>query len=309
MNNFNFNNYNSNRANIMKQLSVFFRSKSVLPKLMFVNFAIWIFISFLNVIGYLFNKEGLVFVFTMKYFAIPSNIEILITKPWTIITYMFLHIEFFHILFNMMWLYWFGLIFLEFLSQKKLFFTYILGGISGAVFYVVAYNIFPAFSNTLINSMALGASASVFAIVFAVSFYSPNYVINLLFLGKVKIIYIALVSIVMDVFMISSSNAGGHIAHIGGAFYGLCFALVLKKNFRFDLSALRNILTIFKPEKKFKYKNVSNNKRVFTDDEYNIQRALKQKRMDEILDKISKHGYDKLTKEEKEFLFQVSKKS
>ena len=130
---------------------------------------------------------------------------------------MFMHGSFTHILFNMLWLFWFGQIFLQYLNSRQLLSVYLMGGISGAILFVLFYNIFPVYSNSLVLATTIGASGSVMAIVTAISFYVPNYSINLLLIGRIKIIYIAVALFVMDFFKIDSSNSGGHIAHIGGA--------------------------------------------------------------------------------------------
>jgi hypothetical protein len=171
---------------------------------------------------------------------------------------------------------------------------------------------FPKFEEIYQHSVALGASASVMAIVVAISFYVPSYRINLLLIGPVKIFYIALISIVLDVLMIKSSNSGGHLAHLGGALWGF-FSVYLLKN-RIDVSSVfskfsfSGVKNLYRRSRKTKFKNVFTNTRVKTDEEYNYEKKLNQKRIDEILDKISKSGYDNLTRQEKEFLFKTSRK-
>jgi membrane associated rhomboid family serine protease len=230
---------------------------------------------------------------------LPADINNFLSKPWTIITYMFTHSELLHILFNMLWYFWFGKIFIDYLGSKKLLNVYILGGIWGAIFFILSFNIFPVFSEYLPYARALGASASVLAIVVAISFYIPNYTLNLLFFGQVKIKYIAIISIIIDLLSIPAENSGGHIAHLGGAFYGMIYGLMLKTNSKF----LKIPKLKFKKKKSFK-KNV----RFMTDDEYNYEKAKHQKEIDRILDKISKYGYSSLTDKEKETLFNESKK-
>jgi len=212
----------------------------------------------------------------------------------------------------MLCLYWFGRIFLEYLNERQLLTTYIIGGLAGAVFYILSYNLFPKFEDSYRQSVALGASASVMAIVVAISFYVPNYRINLLFIGPVKIIYIALISIVMYWLLIKSSNSGGNLTHIGGALWGFFFIYMLKN--RIDVSSIFSIFSIkrisnpFKRNKKAKFKKVYTNTRVKTDEEYNLEKKMNQQKIDEILDKISKTGYENLSKQEKELLFRTSRK-
>jgi hypothetical protein len=212
----------------------------------------------------------------------------------------------------MLWLYWFGKIFLEFLKSRQLLLIYLLGGISGGLLYMLFYNIFPVFEKSLNLSYALGASASVMAIVTAISFYVPGYSIHLLFIGKIRIFYIALFLFVLDFFMIKSENAGGHIAHIGGALFGLSYILASRKGMNFSgifgTSRLKKFFRRLRRGKlKAEYNNTSTTSgRPLSDDDYNIRKAQRQKIIDDILDKISKSGYESLTFEEKEILFKSS---
>lgn len=296
-------NYNYQKNNIISQIKGLYRSKPALVNLIVINIAVWLLINIFEVLSYLFNKQGFAYALALNYGAVPSNLNVLLTKPWTIFSYMFLHIEFLHLLFNMLWLYWFGILFVQFLGEKKLYLTYVISGLTGALFFIIAYNIFPAFSEIRQHSTALGASASVLGIVVAIAFYMPDYELNLMFFGRVKIKYIAIFTLLMDLLLIKSSNPGGHLAHLGGAFWGFIYVLFLKKNWSESNAFFKRILKIFKKSEKFKYKKVYTNQRVVSDEEYNARRAERQKKTDEILDKISKYGYDRLSKEEKEFLF------
>jgi hypothetical protein len=205
----------------------------------------------------------------------------------------------------MLWLYWFGTIFLQFLDQRKLVAVYLIGGICGAFLYILSFNVFPAFTGILNESIAIGASASVMAVVVAIAAYSPDYSINLFLLGRIKIKYMALAIFVLTSFMDFSTNSGGKLAHIGGAIFGYVYAMKLRQGR--DLGKGMNKIidffaTLFKPRKKLKvtYKRPSN------DYEYNKVKADRQTKINEILDKISKGGYDSLTKEEKNTLFRES---
>ncbi len=251
--------------------------------------------------------------FLVAWLAVPASLPELIARPYTLITYMFLHFDFLHILFNMLWLFWFGQIFLQYLNQRQLVFTYITGGVAGASLYILFYNIFPAFAQDLATAVALGASASVLAVVVAISFWVPNYTMHLLFIGPVRIKYIALATVIIDFFMIRSGNAGGHIAHLGGAFWGWVFILLMRSK-QIDLSAylslrpLARFRNLFTLRKKAKFRNIYYSDRPLTDEEYNQQKADLQKKTDKILDKIKHSGYESLTREEKEFLFDRSRK-
>jgi membrane associated rhomboid family serine protease len=301
-------NFNNQQQNPLNELKNFFRSKNLLVKLIIINSVVWLLLMFLEVLFDLFNSS-----FTeiaVEWLAVPASVSNLMVKPWTLLTYMFLHVDFWHILFNMLWLYWFGKIFSEYLNERQLLSTYLLGGIAGGVFYILSFNIFPKFQDAYLQSIALGASASVMAIVVSISYYVPNYRIYLLFFGPVRIIYIALFSIILDVIMIRSSNSGGHLAHLGGAMWGFFFITMLKKGidmsrWLFYLDINRFIQRLKRP-KKSSFRNVHSNKRPVSDDDYNLWKKQNQEKIDGILDKISRSGYESLTKEEKEFLFHNS---
>ena len=299
------------RTNPLEEIKVFFRQKSTLSQLILINIIVWIAIRILDAIFFLFASPDISIL--IQWLAVPADLGAFITRPWSILTYMFLQYDFFHILFNMLWLFWFGKIFTEYLSSKQLLSTYILGGFSGGFLYIIAFNVFPAFQEVLPHSIALGASASVMAIVVAIAFYVPDFTINLLFLGRIKIIYIAIAYFIIDFIMINSGNAGGHIAHIGGALWGFMYIRLLKKGNDmskiFDKLNLKRFSNFFLKNKKTKFRNVyTNNSRPMTDEDYNFDKAKKQEEIDKILEKISKSGYSSLTKKEKEFLFKVSNK-
>jgi len=306
------------QVSLFERVKIFFGKREVLPGLILANVAIWLTSVLVRNFAFLFsspesasigNYKHLVTEWIMNSFAVPANTEVLMVKPWTLFTYMFLHTDFMHILFNMLWLWWFGVIFIQYLSQRQLLGTYIFGGLLGALLYIAAFNFFPVFELARVSSVALGASASVLAIVVAIAFYVPDFTVNLLFLGQIKIKYIALFTIFIDLLMLSSGNAGGHIAHIGGALWGFAYAKMLPGN---DPTRIFNVffgkkLNFLKKTGKKNFK-VHQGGRTTTDEEYNRYKILKQQKIDSILDKISRSGYDSLTKEEKELLFSSSQK-
>lgn len=287
--------------NIIDEIKESFKKGSVLTRLIYVNIGVFLFLRIINVFFFLLNKD-----FSMvNWLALPADIHQLAYKPWTLVTYMFLHFDFFHILFNILWLYWLGKIFLFYFNEKQLLGVYLLGGFVGGIFYIAAYNLFPAFANS--NAILLGASASVVAIVIAVAMWAPNHTINLMFIGPIKMKYIALVGLTMYVIGIASSNSGGNLAHLGGAFFGMIFVLKYRKNK--DLTkGLSNIIDriakLFKQKQKIK---ITYKGKAVDDIEYNRQRNLKQEDVNRVLEKISKSGYDSLTKDEKELLFKMGK--
>jgi membrane associated rhomboid family serine protease len=289
---------------IADEIKQSFKSGSTLTKLIYINLAVFLVVKLIGVFYFLFKiDDGFSLV---NWLAVPADLTNLIQKPWTIFTYMFLHEDFLHILFNVLWLYWFGQIFLHYFDQKKLVSVYLLGGIAGAFIYILTFNIFPVFADILPISSALGASASVIAIVIAVSVYAPNHTIHLLFIGPVRLKYIALITILIDVISIASTNAGGHLAHLGGAMFGYFYILQLKRGnniTRFFDRFMDWLFSIFKPKPKIKITY----KRPVNDIEYNKANAQKQAEIDKILDKIAQSGYESLTKKEKEVLFKNSK--
>jgi membrane associated rhomboid family serine protease len=283
-----------------------FRDGSNLTKLIYINIAVFILITVVAVVGFLLNNP-LVSETALNIFSVPSSFNALIVKPWTIVTYMFLHKDIWHILFNMLWLYWFGRIFLEYLDQRKLVAVYLLGGISGALLYILSFNIFPAFSGVVAESVAIGASASVMAIVIAIAAYVPDYTVQLFLFGRIKIKYMALAIFILTSIMDFSVNSGGKLAHIGGALFGYLYTLNLRQG-RDIGKGINKILdffaTIFKPRKKLKVTH----KKAADEYEYNRIKVEHQSSINIILDKISKGGYDSLTKEEKATLFKESQK-
>lgn len=291
---------------IWTKLKYTFKTGSALTRLIYVNAGVYIAYLLLRLIFMLFDLQ--IDNPIISYGAIPSDFEALAQKPWTAFSYMFVHQDFFHILFNLLWLYWMGQIFLSYLDGKKLLSVYLLGGISGALFYVLAYNTFPAFKN--ISGLAIGASASVYAITFAIAYLVPNYTLRLFLFGPVKLKYLAVIPLVIDILSIPAGNAGGKIAHLGGAAFGLLFSIQYSKGKDFTgwfQKLINSIQKLFKPKSNLK---VTYSKKTSTIEQaYRDQKAYNQKEVDRILDKIAKSGYKSLTKEEKETLFKMSQKN
>lgn len=282
-----------------------FEGGDVLMKLIYINVSVFLLIRILSLGLFLFDIDPLGF---LVYLQVPSDITLLLKRIWTLVTYMFTHYDFMHILFNMLWLYWFGQIFLRFLNERQLGGLYILGGIAGGLLFVFAYNFFPIFTSRINPSFLMGASASVMAIVFAISFYQKDYEIQLLLIGKIKLIYLALFTLGVDLLAITSTNAGGHIAHIGGALLGIWFALRIKKGK--DLTKPINKLLDFvvnlgkrKPIMRVTYQN-----RAESDLEYNTRKRVNTDEINAILDRLRQSGYESLSQDEKRKLFDASKK-
>ena len=294
---------------IIDDLKHQYKTGTALIKFIFINVAVFILVHLIGLLIFFFTGvSGSSMV--AYWLALPADFGQLILKPWSIITYMFLHEGFLHIAFNMLILYFGGQIFLQFLNAKKLIGTYILGGISGGLLFILTFNIFPVFNEIVSGALALGASASVMAVLIAIAAYVPNYTVKLMLLGNVKLKYIALFYVIMDIISIPQGNAGGHIAHLGGAFFGFYFIYRLRngKDITVGVNRLLNYIAhLFSSKRKMKvvYKNPGKTK---SDVAYNAQKAANQQKIDAILDKISKSGYDSLSKEEKAILFDASKK-
>jgi hypothetical protein len=209
----------------------------------------------------------------------------------------------------MLYLYWFGKIFLQYFNPRQLLGVYFMGGLAGALLYIVSYNFFPALYQFVPSAIMLGASASVMAILFAVARYAPNFRVHLIFLGPVKLIHIALVLFAIDLISIPSmQNTGGHLAHIGGALFGLFYTSQYRKGKDLTLRFNRlmdSFVSLFSSRSKMKVTH-SRTRRPMSDMEYNASKRRRQKDIDRILDKIKASGYDSLTKQEKEDLFNAS---
>ena len=232
--------------------------------------------------------------------------EDLLYKPWSIITYAFLHQGIFHIFFNMLILYYFGNYFLIYFTPKRLLNFYFLGAIAGALVYLISYNFFPVFAGVG-RSYMLGASASVMAILVGIATKVPNLGVRLILIGTVKLWHIAAVFIVLDLVRMPMGNAGGHLAHLGGALLGYLYVKQLDKGN--DIGAWWESLSdrfvgmFSSSSKKKPFRTVHRNTTSRKTTAKKQDKGDKQKRIDTILDKISKSGYDSLSKDEKDFLF------
>jgi len=292
---------------ILDDIKQSFKEGSLLTKIIYINLAVFILVNLLSSFAFLFSTTAPNLV---SWFSVPAHLPSLIVKPWTPITYMFLHEGFLHLLFNLLYLYFGGRIFQDLLGEKRLVSTYILGGLSGAFLYILFYNIFPVFSDALPYARALGASAAVLAIIVAIATKVPNYAVNLIFIGAVKLKYIAIFLVVLDLISFQDGNAGGHLAHLGGALFGFFYIKQLNRGRDWSLwyfAWINAIKSIFKKSSKKKIKVVYKNRgpRKKSGKKVNDEQEL----VDHILDKISKSGYDSLTKEEKDILFKASQKN
>ncbi|MEO9482611.1 MAG: rhomboid family intramembrane serine protease [Ekhidna sp.] len=246
---------------------------------------------------------------------LPAEVGSFLLQPWSLVTYFFTHYDFFHILFNMLFLFWFGRIIQEFLNSKRVISLYVLGGLAGGLLYMFMYNFIPFYADRVSEAMMLGASAGVFAIVVGAAVFMPNYTFFLMFIGPVKIKYIAIFYVFMSFIGSTGANAGGEIAHLGGAFIGWLYITQLNKGTDLGgwvISFISFFKSMFKPQPKIKVTHRSGNRRPTkkeakaksTDTSSNTPQA----EIDAILDKISEKGYESLSKDEKQKLFNASKK-
>ena len=307
-------------AGFIDNLRSRYAAATVPVRFVMVNVAVFVIVRVLALVCLLFAVDAMP---AIELLEMPSDPVKFLHQPWSVISYMFLHYDVMHILFNMLWLYWFGAMFHQIFGTRRFVGLYFLGGIGGALLYMLAYNVLPLFSST--EGLLLGASASVLAIVAATAVRQPDYKVGLLFFGQISLKWIAIVTIFIDVISIGSSNAGGHIAHLGGALTGAAFALADRRGT--DITAWFNraidlIVNLTRRRPRVKVGNFHNSpftrtkQQPRTDKQQyerdngrrNSMTPAEEAEMDEILKKIKLSGYASLTAEEKRRLFEVSKR-
>ena len=296
-------------GNFISDLKNGFKRGSISLQFIYINVGVFVVTTLVSVFLMLFNlsNAGL-----FQVLELPAYVPNFLVQPWSLFTYMFLHADALHLLFNMLWLYWFGQLFLGIFSARHLRGLYILGGLCGGLLYMLAFNVFPYFQNHIYGSWLLGASASVLAIVVATAVREPEYRVNFMFVGAVRLKYVALFMVITDLLFMTSGNGGGHIAHLGGALAGWWFAASLRKGH--DVTKwINNVFDWvnggfrFKiPARKPKMKATKGGKNA--DYDYNAQKKRQSEEIDRILDKLKKSGYSSLTTEEKKRLFDASKR-
>ncbi len=290
----------------MSILRNFLRKPAQLEQLVILNIVVFILLKLFYTGLFLFRMDTVSYENVIRNLAVPAQAAKLLHTPWTLITYMFIHESFMHILFNMLWLYWMGKIFSEHLGSGRVLGVYLFGGISGAVLYITAYNIFPAFRDVIPYSYTIGASAGILAIVVATATLLPNFRINLLFIGPVALKYFAGFTLLLDLLSIGEGNAGGHIAHLGGALFGYIYIIFFRRGTDITgwFGSFLARINIFHPSSG--YMKIVHRKNE-TDEEYLGRKKSREETIDAILDKISQSGYDSLTRKEKEILFKASR--
>jgi len=284
---------------------------NVVTRLVIINIAVFVAVNLLRLTFYLFNA-GVIPPFYhdfLHFFSVSSSLMHNLTHPWVFVTSIFLHEDFWHLLWNMLFLYWFGRIVGDMIGDRKVFPIYLLGGIVGCVAFWGSAQLI----GDDVTGYALGASGGVMAIVVAAGMIAPDYIMSLLFIGEVRLKFIVAALVLLDLFALGGPNTGGHFAHLGGVFMGWLFVFQLQNGRDLSIginSTLDRIKSYFDSEKapvvkakearmvvKRNYKKTASE--VFSDDEI-------QERVDIILEKIKKKGYEHLTQEEKEFLNKAS---
>jgi membrane associated rhomboid family serine protease len=268
----------------------FFKSGRPVMFYIVLNVAVFIIISLITAISSNMGYGDLFEMLVEYHLAFPSSVYLWLPHFYTLLTHQFIEVSFFHLLFNMLWLYLMGQLLMDFIKSRQFHFIYLLGGIAGALFFG-AYNLIPQATPSAANATLMGASAAVMAIFAALTTLVPNYSLRLMFVGNIKVKYLFLFYLIPDIIGISQGNVAISISHFGGALFGFAYVKTLQNGT--DLSAIlkkKPKLKVVKNENPKPGKNVVN-----------------QKEIDAILDKISKAGYDQLSKDEKETLFKASK--
>ena len=297
-------------VDILNQIKQSYKNGDILTRLIFVNVGIYLsIVAFRTIFGLFTTVSVRQFDDTVvEYLGAPYNdFTQLIYKFYTIITHMFLHIEFYHILSNMILLYFLGRIFLSYFTPKRLLGLYFLGGLMGITLLEVILAISPNFPN---SSYAYGASAAVTAIVLGICLHAPKVEVRIFGIIPVKLLWLGIGIVLLDFIRMMDGNTGGHIAHIGGALAGYLFASAEKQGKDITKSinsVISSIVNLFKHKSKMKVVYSQENVKNMTDDEYNKNKVYTQKEIDKILDKISASGYESLTKKEKKDLYNFSK--
>lgn len=291
--------------NLIQEIKFQLRSGTMTNRLIIVNVSVFLLILLVKKSFLLYNIDPRTSDEWIHHLLdLNSSLPAFIRAPWGLFTSIFTHEQFGHLLFNMLFLYFSGRFFEQYFSRKKLWLTYLFGGICGGILELLANNLFPALQGT--NVVILGASGSIMAIFTALAFYQPNLQVQLFGIFPIRIYFLALFFLFKDLINIGTDDQIAHFAHLGGALFGL---LSIQK-----MHSSKNILTrlegFFNQIKRLltaKKQPKNTRTRFKTDEEFNVEKRQKQERMDEILDKISQSGYDSLTKAEKDFLFNQSK--
>ncbi|WP_430400254.1 rhomboid family intramembrane serine protease [Flavobacterium sp.] len=285
--------------NIIEDIKSQYRTGGIVQKLIFWNIGLYL-LSLIFFYNFSFGNFNF-----PSWLALYSNFDDFIFSPWTLFSYMFLHAGFLHLLFNMMVLHFSGRLFETYFTQKQLFGLYILGGIFSGIAFLVSFLLIGK------TSVLVGASGAIMALLIATATYAPFMQIRLMLIGVVKLWQVAFVIVLLDLIQLPLDNSGGHLAHLAGALFGFLYIKMLNSGTDVSkiISSIQEFIeNILKPKKKTPFKKVHKNKANSSSTSFTKkEKSMDQKKIDDILDRISQSGYDSLTKEEKEFLFKVGK--
>lgn len=297
---------------IIDDIKFAYRRGSMLMRFIFINIAVCVILHLATLVAWMITGDQAA---VLQWVELPSDLSLLIRRPWTLVTYMFSHYALLHILFNMLWLYWLGRIFMEYFSPKQLTGVYLLGGWGGALLFLLAYNLIPSLAG---NSVFLiGASASVLAVIVATAVYAPDYKIGLLFFGEVALKWVAIVTVAIYLIGMETGNIAGNIAHIGGALIGAWFALRIKRgrDITRPLNAVLDALVGIFNGRSFSWPAARRGNKARPQQETTQQRqqpsrfdTVSEEELDRVLKKIKDAGYDALTDAERDMLFKASRR-
>ena len=282
---------------ILEELKFKFQQGNAIIRIIMVNVAVFVVFGIVNTILGLFNSNAIVVTIT-DWLILPASFSRFIFQPWTIITYTFFHEDILHILFNMLWFYWIGQLFQQYLGNPKTYQAYFMGAIAGGLVYMISYHVFPLLIPRLEYSMARGASAGVISVIFATATLLPEYELSLLLIGSIRLKYIAFFTLILDLISILyDKNPAGHIAHIGGAAFGYFYIKQIYAN-NFLSGFFDWIENLFKPKEKsnLKIHHRSGYMKV------NSNEKPTQAEVDRILEKINQKGLSYLSDKEKDIL-------
>jgi len=288
-----------------------FKYGGVYFRLVLINSAIFLSIQLITIIAYLFKVKPQFQAFISEWFIASSNGMWMLEKPWTAITYMFLHANFFHILFNMITLYFAGNMFQSLLNGRRLLALYIMGGLFALFMHMFAMNVFPVFAEQS-NSLILGASGAISAIFIALAVYAPNMEVALFGVFRVRLFWLAAIFLLLDIIRIQDDDGVARFAHLGGALFGYLYIVLLKKGtdlaktFYMVVDAPGRLFNRKQPRMRVVKNQKPPTKKATSSDFSSMNSTDKQRVIDQILDKISKSGYDSLSAREKEILFKAS---
>ena len=288
------------------QLKARFRSGSMLVRVIYINVGVFLVLRIAAVMAVLFGTSA---DWLLTLVEVPSHWQQVLFRPWTVLTYMVAHYDVLHILFNMLWLYWLGQMFLDYYTPRQFTGLYVLGGIGGAAAYVLAGSFLPAFRYG--QSYLIGASASILAIVVAVAVTAPRRPIGLFLIGEVQLKWVAIVTLLIDFLGIEAGNAGGHIAHLGGALVGLAYGLNMRRGTDVTShinSIIDRLSSLFKGKRRGVGQPVGGRAYHYSPSEPIDTKPQKptEAEIDVILDKIKRSGYGALSDEERDTLFRAS---